>query len=139
MSQFTYQGVNSETSHKGESLTDPEDPNVFTVGELIARHEHGVFTNLNIGKHAAYPTWKVSHQDRDFEKDFGADKLDRHHIAQEVEKEHAPLREADAKHRKKLADEESAKVKKAEVDKAVEEELARREKGDKGKTDNVVP
>lgn len=136
--QETFQNVNSEISHKYESLTDPEDPNVFSVGELITRHEHGVFTNLNIGKYAAYPTWKASHDDRDFEKDFGLEKTDKFHTAQELEKEFAPLRDSDAKHRKKLADEEAAKVKKAEIDKAVEVELARLKKGEEGKT-VVVP
>jgi hypothetical protein len=90
--QFNWTVDQVETCGKFPSLADP-DAEVYTVAELIARHERGLLTNLNIGKQTAYP--EFAHlSDRDLEKDLNQDATDQFHLMNELDEQLRPQREA---------------------------------------------
>lgn len=100
--QGNHEFVNPETCGKFPSLADP-DAEVYTVAQLIARHEKGLLTNMNIGKDTAYPAF-ASHRDLDLEKAMKMDPTDKFHLANEMESDPDYL---DALKRKKEADEKA--------------------------------
>lgn len=134
MTQFTWQPDECETCGKFPALTDP-DAEVYTVAELIARHEKGLLTNLNIGKHAAYPA-QAHFFDRDLEKDLNLDPTDRAHLADELDNSLAPVRKAQKEaEEKKKAEEEAKRL--ADEEARIQAEVEKRisaKKGEEGKT-----
>lgn len=97
----------AEQCGKFPSLTDP-DSEVYTVAELIQRHERGLLTNLNIGKSYAYPEF-ARLDDRDLEKDLGLEPTDASHLADQLDNQLKPMRKAQAEAKTKK-DEEDRKA-----------------------------
>lgn len=121
-----------ETCGQFPSLSDPE-AEVYTVAQLLARHERGLMTNLNIGRDYAYPEF-ARLDDRDVEKDLNLEPTDRSHLADVLDASLEPSRKAqkEAVEKKRLDDELKAK---ADEEARIEAEVTKRmEKGAKGKT-----
>lgn len=132
--QATWALDDCERSGYYPSLTDPE-AEVYTVAELIARHERGILTNLNIGRDSAYPV-NPRLDDRDLEKDLRMEPTDRVHLANELDESLEPIRKAQKEAEAKKLEEEAAK-KKADEEARIEAEIAKRlaaKKVDEGKT-----
>lgn len=128
MTQATHEFVNPEQCGKFPSLTDP-DAEVYTVAELLARHERGQLTNLNIGKDKAYPDQRfLTFDSVDLEKVMNAEPVDRFHMANEMERDPAYQ---DALRKKK---EEDEKATQEAAEAAFQAEAAKRgyKRGDEG-------
>lgn len=135
--QFDHQVDDCEQCMRFPSLADP-DAEVYTVAQLLSRHERGLLTNLNIGKSSAYPE-RAYLDDRDSEKDMGLEPTDKFHLANELEESIAPIVKARQEAQAKKDEEERKAKEDASFNaRVVAEGWVKPEKGEKGKTE-VVP
>lgn len=137
VTQATHQIDHCECSGNFPSLADP-DAEVYTVAELLARHERGLLTNMNIGKDVAYPQ-RAYLNDVDMESIMRLDPVDKFHLANQLENDPAFVKfkqdEAVAREKADKDKEDAAFRARVEAEGWVKPS---EEKGGEGKT-KVVP
>lgn len=107
--QFNHRIDECEALTGTPSLADP-NAEVYTVAQLIARHEKGLLTNLNIGKDTAYPEF-ARLNDIDLEKAMNLEPTDRIHLANEMENDPEYVRIRKEEHERKQKETDDAKLK----------------------------